>query len=234
MVKTQDQSHGVTTRSMTRKSNKHISPNHTKNKNNTSGTIKSNGDNEAMCYAYNYITEKQALGLYCNYKSKDWEWDLINKKNWKGILNHGNHDKKEKENNNKTPDNYDDNDSSCDEQLDCNKNPSSGYRSHGFQIVRVLCDKGLFISCDERYNFIEDLQFQMRHNIEGKGSFGWRVNFGGQLKYGHSFGIEYHSDSKIRIYNVLAMLFAYRDHVNIDYKIELWEQSYNFVGYADK
>jgi len=234
MATKRDSNDGVVTRSMSKNNNKLNSSNDNKKINDEIGRMKANGDNEAMCYAYKYITEEQTRGRYCKYKSNDWDWDLITDKIWKDIMNRGNNDnQKEHKKQNKHEIN-DNDDSSCDEKVDCGKDPSLGYRSHGFQLVRIICDRELFASIEERYIFIEKLEFQMRHNIEGKGSFGWRVHFGGQLKYDHSFTVEYHSDSKVRIYSILAMLFAHRDHVKIEYKIELWEQEYNYIGYADK
>ena len=146
-------------------------------------------------------------------------------------MNRGNNDGEEEHQKNEIDD---EEDSSCDENLDCSKNHSRGYHSHRFQVVRIICKRELFSSIDKSYKFIEHLEFQIRHNIEGKESFGWRLHFGGQIKYGHDFTIEYHSDSKVHIYNILAMLFAYHEHVKIEYKIELWEQEYNYVGYAEK
>jgi hypothetical protein len=227
--------HGVTTRSMSRNNNGQKSSNNNTNVNDDIERNNTDGDNEAMCYAFKYIMDEQAHGRYCKYKSKDWDWDVITDDTWKEIMHRGNNDKEGEHAKKITNEiNEDNEDSSCDEHVDCSKDDTRGYRSHGFQVVRVICKRELFTSIDERYKFIERLEFQMRHNIEGKGSFGWRLHFGGETKYGQDFTIEYHSDSKVRIYNILAMLFAYRQHVKIQYKIELWEQEYNYVGYAEK
>ena len=229
-----DVNHGVTTRSMSRKNNEQKSSNDNRNINDEIEPKNTNEDNEAMCYAYKYITDEQTHGRYCKYKSKDWDWNLITDKTWKEIMNRGNNDEAKEYKKKNTQEIDDNDDSSCDEHLDCSKDHSLGYRSHGFQVVRIICKRELFTSIEERYKFIERLEFQMRHNVDGKGSFGWRLHFGGQVKYNHDFTIEYHSDSKVRIYNILAILFAYREHVKIQYKIELWEQEYTYIGYAGK
>ena len=164
-----DSNDGVMTRSMSRKNNTLNSSNDKKNINDEIVRMKTNGDNEAMCYAYKYITEEQSCGRYCKYKSKDWDWDLISDKTWKEIMNRGNNDKQKEHQKKNTCEIDDNDDSSCDEKVDCGKNHSLGYRSHGFQVVRIICHGELFASSEERYIFIEKLEFHMRHNIEGKG-----------------------------------------------------------------
>jgi hypothetical protein len=170
-------------------------------------------DNEAQRYAYDYVSEEQGRGRICKYMQKSWKW--------KTTLEETTEEDSDEDYNGE------DGQERNTDFLKCQRDHDI-FQSHNMQQIRVIFNKELFKTKDSAELFL----YTMAQNLPDR-ALSYEVMFlrGG---FENSFALSYWSYEKEFTKELLAMLFAYRLHVDVPYDIELWEISQELSGFTHK
>ena len=171
--------------------------------------MRKGGDNEAQCYAYEYVSEEQDKGRFCKYMQKSWKW--------KTSLEATSDEDYNGEDGRETDTDF----------LKCQRDHDV-LRSQNMQQIRVIFKKELFKTKDSAELFL----YTMAQNLPDR-ALSYEVLY---LRGGvdNSFALSYCSYEDQFTKELLAMLFAYRLHVDVPYDIELWEISHGLSGFTHR
>jgi len=167
-------------------------------------------DDDAQRYAYDYVSEEQNKGKFSKYMNKSWKW--------KTTLEEAASD-----------DDYNGEDGQETETdfLKCQRRHDV-LQSSNMQHVRVIFKKELFQSEQSAELFL----YTLAQNLPDR-ALSYEIMYlrGG---FNNSFALNYLSYENEFTKELLATLFAYREHVKVPYDIELWEISHELSGFTHK
>jgi hypothetical protein len=171
--------------------------------------MREGGDNEAQCYAYRYVSEEQDKGNFCKYMQKNWKWKTALEDRSENNYNEENEHEK------------------ITDFLNCQRGHNV-FGGTNMQHVRVIFNKELFQTAQSAELFL----YTMAQNLPNH-ALCYEVMYlrGG---FDNTFALNYWSDEEEDTKELLAMLFAYRLHVDVPYNIELWEIWHGLSGYTHK
>jgi hypothetical protein len=174
-------------------------------------TITSKGvDNDAQRYAYDYVSEDQNKGKFSKYQNKSWKWKTT-------LEEEASDDDYNGEDGRETETDF----------LKCQRShdvlePSS------MQQVRVIFKKELFQSDQSAELFL----YTLAQNLPDRALSYEIMHLRGG--FNNTFELNYLSYENEFTKELLAMLFVYRQHVDVPYNIELWEISHQLSGFTHK
>ena len=162
-------------------------------------------DNDAERYAYEKVSDEKNKEKFLKYRNNSWKW----KTTAASHENYNGEDGREAET----------------DFLKCQREHDVLESSH-MQHVRVVFKKELFQSDQAAELFL----YTLAQNLPD-GALGYEIMYlrGG---FNNSFAINYWSYENESTVELLAMLFAYREHVDMPYEIELWEISHELSGFT--
>ena len=170
--------------------------------------MREGGDNEAQCYAYRYVSEEQDKGNFCKYMQKNWKWKTA-------LEDRSDEDY-----------NGEDGREIITDFLKCQRDHN--VLESQMQQIRVIFKKELFKTKDSAELFL----YTMAQNLPDR-ALSYEVLYlrGG---FENTFELCYCSYEDQFTKELLAMLFAYRLHVDVPYDIELWEISHELSGFTHR